>query len=305
MTLIFYNLIFSAAAGFWGLSLYEMFLRRRAQRRLIQKEEVVDKKNLIDYTFRPIFTSYSHLFKNLPLENYRRFLKRNFTRGAVGRKYNEETFWAFQIFMGFLFAALFYGLAAYCRFLGFKLPAPAWQAVLVFLAGLCYPLFWLHLLVKKRLEEIVRLFPEFVTNLALSVEAGMDYFTAMGRYAKNFEQNPLGQELKTVMAEVQIGASREEALKHLGERLEIRPVSAFVSMMVQTGRLGTSIGQVLRIQAETLRRERFEAAERAGVKAGQKILFPLIFFIMPAVFLLIFGPLIVKLLTGGIESLFM
>ncbi|MBI4125680.1 MAG: type II secretion system F family protein [Deltaproteobacteria bacterium] len=305
MALIFYNLIFSAAAGFWGLTLYEMSQQRRAQRRLTQREEAVDKKSLVDYTFRPIFTSYSHLFKKIHLEYYRRFLRRKFVQGAVARKYNEEIFWAFQIFMGFLFVALYYGLAAYCRFLGLAIPTPFWLMVMVFAAGLGYPLLWLHSLTKKRLGEIVRLFPEFVTNLALAVEAGMDFFSAMGRYAKNFEQNPLGRELQTVITEVQLGASREEALRHLAGRLQIRPVSAFVSVMVQTTRLGTSVGQVLRVQAEQLRRERFEAAERAGVKASQKILFPLVFFIMPAVFLLIFGPLIVKLLTGGIEALFL
>ncbi len=226
------------------------------------------------------------------------------TKAALQNTFTPEIFWSFEVFMGAFFTALYAFLTWYLRIFGFDAPFYIAYAGIAFAVGIVFPYLWITSLGKKRAKEILRLFPDFVSNLTLSVEAGLDYFAAMIRYLDNADVNPLAREIQKVVGDVRLGSSREVALKEMSLRLGLTPIQNFVAVLVQATRLGTSIGTVLRAQAEKLRRERFEAAERAGAMAAQKILIPLIFLIMPAVFLLIFGPLIVRLVTGGLQSLF-
>jgi tight adherence protein C len=96
--------------------------------------------------------------------------------------------------------------------------------------------------------------------------------------------------MATILNDIRLGKSRSDALKGFASRVSITEVSSFVSMLVQADMLGASIGPVLRQQAERMRVERFQRAEKAGARATQKILIPLAFFIFPAVLIVIMGP---------------
>jgi tight adherence protein C len=102
----------------------------------------------------------------------------------------------------------------------------------------------------------------------------------------------------TVLSEIRLGTSRAEALKAFGRRIEIPEVSSFISVLVQADVLGASIGPVLQSQAERMRVERFQRAERAGARASQKILLPLVLFIFPSVLIVILGPVILQFIYG-------
>lgn len=301
---ILYSILFSIVIGILFHALLEAYLGRKSRKRFKDPTEIKDEKSLVDSTFRPIFLRYSPLFKRAKLPSHRKVLREKLVRANMATKYNEEVFWAFQVFMALFFALLYYGFTWYLKIFGFS-SGPKISYALAFAGiGFLYPHLWLSSLIKKRMKEIVRFFPEFVSTLSLSVEAGLDYFGGIVRYIENAEKSALTNELSKTVSEVQLGSSREQALRGLADRVALQPVRTFSAVLIQTTQLGTSISQVLKAQAEKLRRERFEAAERAGAMASQKMLFPLVFFIMPAVFLLIFGPLIVKLFTGGLQSLF-
>jgi tight adherence protein C len=151
---------------------------------------------------------------------------------------------------------------------------------------------------KSRERKILRALPGAVDVLSLSVEAGLEFLIAIQRLVEQRRFGPLRDELTTVLNDVRLGHSRSEALKAFATRVEMPEVSSFVSVLVQADALGASIGPVLQSQAERMRVERFQRAEREGARASQKILFPLVLFIFPAVLIVIIGPVVLNFVYG-------
>jgi tight adherence protein C len=151
---------------------------------------------------------------------------------------------------------------------------------------------------KARERKIVRTLPGAVDALSLSVEAGLEFLIAIQRLVERGRTGPLRDELATILNDIRLGKSRSEALKAFSARVEIPEVSSFVSVLVQADTLGASIGPVLQSQAERMRVERFQRAEKAGARASQKILFPLVLFIFPAVLIIIMGPVVLQMVYG-------
>jgi tight adherence protein C len=147
---------------------------------------------------------------------------------------------------------------------------------------------------KKREAQIVRALPGAVDILSLSVEAGLEFLIALERLVKRGLSGPLRDELTAVLNDIRLGTTRSEALRAMSARLEIPQLSSFVSVLVQADLLGASIGDVLKQQAAFLRTERFQRAEKAGGQATQKIIFPMLLFIFPAVLLVVIAPIALK-----------
>jgi len=173
----------------------------------------------------------------------------------------------------------------------------------VFVAGMVGAFYLPDLLVadmrKKRERQIVRALPGAVDMLSLSVEAGLEFLLALQRQVERGSPGPLRDELTAVLNDIRLGRSRGEALRDFATRLEIPEISSFVSVLVQADALGASIGTALKSQAERIRADRFQKAEREGAKAAQKILFPLVLCIFPAVLIVILGPTILRFIYGG------
>ncbi len=120
----------------------------------------------------------------------------------------------------------------------------------------------------------------------------------MGSIAKVVDRappSPLIEELSVVLKDIQLGKTRAQALRSLAERLDMAEMSSFVAILVSADSMGASIGTVLRAQSESMRNERLTKAEKLGAQASQKILVPLVFFILPAVMLMIFGPIVLQM----------
>ena len=151
---------------------------------------------------------------------------------------------------------------------------------------------------KSRENQILRALPGAVDVLSLSVEAGLEFLMAIQRLVERGGMGALREELATILNDIRLGKSRAESLKAFSQRVEIPEVSSFVSVLVQADMLGASIGPVLQQQAERMRVERFQRAEKSGAKASQKILFPLVLFIFPAVLIVIIGPVALQFIYG-------
>jgi tight adherence protein C len=152
---------------------------------------------------------------------------------------------------------------------------------------------------KKRERAIVRMLPGSVDVLSLSVEAGLEFLMAIRRLVERGAAGPLRDELATILNDIKLGETRANAMKAFAKRVEIPEVSSFVSVLVQADALGASIGPVLQQQAERMRVERFQRAEKEGAKASQKILFPLVLCIFPAVLIVILGPVALNFIYGA------
>lgn len=151
---------------------------------------------------------------------------------------------------------------------------------------------------KTREGKILRAMPGSVDVLSLSVEAGLEFVSAIQRLVERGAVGPLRDELATILNDIRLGKTRAEAFKGFSSRVEIPDISSFVSVLVQADMLGASIAPVLQQQAERMRVERFQRAEKAGARATQKILVPLVLFIFPAVLLVVLGPVALQFIYG-------
>ena len=163
-----------------------------------------------------------------------------------------------------------------------------------------YPGSWLKRTLAARHAKILKSLPFVLDLLTLSVEAGMDFMTALQRIIERSKIDPLIEELIRVIREIQLGKTRRESLRDMSSRVDLTDLRMVVNALVQADELGVSIGSILRIQADQMRQRRFERAEKLANEAPVKMLFPLMFFIFPAVFLILLGPIIHKLLQQGI-----
>jgi tight adherence protein C len=152
---------------------------------------------------------------------------------------------------------------------------------------------------RAREQRILRALPSAVDMLTLAVEAGMDFLSGLQRVVDKGASGPLREEIMTIVNDIRIGDTRTGALKSFSRRINIPEIISFVGVLVQAERLGAPVGSVLRSQADRMRTERFQRAEREGAKASQKLLLPLAVFIFPAVMLVIIGPVALSFIYGG------
>jgi len=179
--------------------------------------------------------------------------------------------------------------------------AAGWTATGVFRATLLFaiigpaiPLQWLQKSRQKRQAQIRRDLPDILDLLAISVEAGVGLEGAIEIVGKHFD-SPLAHEMMRMLREMELGVSRRVALQNMKARIDVQDVSNFVLALVQADALGMPIGRVLRTQANEMRlRRRQWAREKAG-KLPVKIVFPLVTFILPALFVVVLGPAVITI----------
>jgi tight adherence protein C len=167
------------------------------------------------------------------------------------------------------------------------------------LLGFLVPDLWLKLRTRGRQEKIVNALPDVLDLLMVCVEAGMGFDAALARVVEQPEgrTSPLHQEINRMNLEMRAGRSRQEALRALANRCGLQEITAMVSVFIQTDKLGTSMGKTLRVHAETSRVERRHRAEERAYLAPLKMIFPTIFFLMPAFVLVAMGPSIIAVIS--------
>lgn len=154
----------------------------------------------------------------------------------------------------------------------------------------------------KRQEELRRGLADALDMLTVCVEAGQGFDAALLQVAKSAE-GPVAGEFARVLSEIQIGKSRGEAFSSLANRTTVEEAKGFVSALVQADRLGLAIGAVLREQANQMRLKRRQRAEEIAMKVPVKILFPLLLFIFPALFIVIIGPGAIRMIDAFSKAL--
>lgn len=162
------------------------------------------------------------------------------------------------------------------------------------LLGFALPAMLLDDMVKARHSKIRRQLPYALDLLTLAIEAGLDFTAALQRIADKLKGTPLQTEIRRLSRDIAMGKTRTEALKDMSTRVQLEELRSVVSALVQAEELGSSLGPVLRIQSEELRRKRFQLAEKKALEAPVKLLFPLVVFIFPLVFIVVFGPIIIR-----------
>jgi tight adherence protein C len=168
------------------------------------------------------------------------------------------------------------------------------------LFGMYYPAIWVNDQVKKRHLLISRALPYNLDLLTLSVEAGLDFTGALAKVVEKGKAGPLKDELALVLKQLKMGKTREEGLKAMIVRVDLPPLTTFVTALIQADKMGTSLGKVLRIQSTQMRIDRTQRAEKLAGEAPVKMLFPLIACIFPTVFMVLFGPIVFQFMFGNV-----
>ena len=202
--------------------------------------------------------------------------------------------------MGFAFGTLVIGALLVSR-LSAILLAAAWLSIV----GWLLPGWYIGARRRKRRRDLDVVLPDALDLLVACVEAGMGLNQAVVRVAEEIRNvsQPLAEEFTMVNLEIRAGTPRAEALRNLAKRTGSEDIQALVTSMIQTERFGTSIGRALRVQADTLRLKRRQRAEEQAAKTTIKLLFPLVLFIFPALFVVVLGPGVIQVVTALLEIL--
>lgn len=155
--------------------------------------------------------------------------------------------------------------------------------------GFYYPRIWLNQQIARRKREILKTLPDALDLLVICVEAGLGFDAAMQRVAERWD-NELGRAFARVLHEIALGRARKDALRDMAARVDLPEMTSFVAAIIQAEQLGTSIAKVLHIQADQMRLRRRQRAEELARQAPIKMLFPLVFLIFPAMFVVLLGP---------------
>jgi tight adherence protein C len=195
---------------------------------------------------------------------------------------------------------MFYGAKVICPLLfcvgaiaaGFTEDSPFIAYVISLGLGFLFPDFWLGRRISLRQKQIKLGLPEVLDFLIICIEAGLSIDQATARTAQELKlsQPALSDELDIVVLEQRAGRARSDAWKQFAERSDVDSVKKLVAVLVQSEQLGTSIAKTLRVHSDTLRTQRRQEVEEKAAKTTIKLVFPLVFFIFPSLFLVVLGP---------------
>ncbi|MGE5587663.1 MAG: type II secretion system F family protein [Clostridia bacterium] len=184
-------------------------------------------------------------------------------------------------------------VAAFGLTLGIRPSTAVLLAFVLAALGWLVPEMMLQSKKREREKQIRRSLPDVLDLLTVSVEAGLGFDAALAKVVER-KKGPLADEFALLLQEIRMGKPRRDALREVSERVKIDDITSFIASVVQADQLGVSIANILRIQSAQVRTKRRQQAEEAGMKAPIKMLFPLIFFIFPTLFVVLLGPAIIQ-----------
>ena len=206
-----------------------------------------------------------------------------------------------QTFLAMVVAGPIAGMALAGEFILSSPPSSPGMAILelgggVFIGG-ALPVYWLSGKVRRRQVRIGRELPDAVDLVVVSVEAGLSLEAALARVGDD-PRHLIAAEFRRVLADMNLGMGRRSALQGLVSRTGVPAITSLVSAILQAEQTGMGIAQVLRAQSTQLRDQRKQRAEEAAMKAPLKMLFPLVFFIFPSLFVVILGPAVISIMDN-------
>ncbi len=220
-----------------------------------------------------------------------RFLKAGIRNPKAGL-----IFWGVKCFLTILFLVIFLVLRIFV-FTVMSAHLTLVLGVLMPFLGFYLPDIWLRQKTEKRQEKLLKALPDALDLMVVCVEAGMGMDEAINRVAKEskLQSRELSDEFAFLGLELRAGKRRQDALKNLAERTNIEEVNNLVTLLIQADKFGTNIADTLRVYSDSFRTERFQRAEEMAAKMPVKLIFPLILFIFPALFIVIIGPAIISI----------
>jgi len=223
-------------------------------------------------------------------------LQKNLVRAGYRRESASAIFLGLKAFLGMVFL----GASVLSRIWVIK-GISSFHVVLLSIVlayiGFYLPNLWLRVKSARREEKILEGFPDALDLMVVCVEAGIGLDAAIHRVGEEMRlsNKVLGEEFRLLSLELRAGKQRRDALRNLAARTGLEDVSSLVSLLIQTDKFGTSIAQALRVHSESMRIKRYQKAEELATKLPVKMVFPLIIFIFPSIFVTVLGPAIIQI----------
>src|SRR5215510_6391487 len=271
--------------------------RRRADGTSVASESEADPESVIDELkaqLQVVLEWFGKLNQPSNIEDVRATRRKLITAGYRSGK-------ASVFFLG---AKLFLAVVIVCvltlipaKLLGFPTASKlTFFYVLAAACGYYAPVLWLRRAIAQRKDALQRAIPDALDLMVVCVEAGLGLDQAIGRVGEEIKLThpALSDELQLLSLELRTGVSRQEALRNLAQRTDLEDIRNLVALLIQTDRFGTSIGQALRVHADSMRTTRRLKAEELAAKLPVKLLLPLIFFIFPSILIVVIGPAAIK-----------
>ena len=243
--------------------------------------------------FLKTLTNQTVMWRGKRMDEYRAWLDRRIVMAGLEESIQTEEYIALHYFgaiagaiFGLLIGFLFQG---YSGLVGYFI----W-ALLFAVFGAYMPFYYIQKKVAQRHKAVFRELPYDLDLLTVSVEAGLDFLGGLQRVSRETKPGPLRFEISRMLQQMQLGKTRVEVLRQMSERVNLTDLTSVVSALIQASQLGASLGPTLRLQAEMLRTKRTQRAEKLANEAPVKILFPLLFFIFPSIFIIILGPIVLQ-----------
>ncbi len=254
-------------------------------------EELELQQPFAERTLRPLVARLSHMGGRLSSASSTETAERRLAMAGNPGDLKLTDWMGVKMLMGIALAVILFlvlGLLVGSIGLGLAL------ALLGFGIGYIIPEFWLGGRIRARQKAILRMVPDTLDLLTISVRAGLGFDAALAKVVEKLP-GPLTDEFRRALAEVRVGKARRDALRDLIPRTNVAPLTAFIGAIIQAETLGVSISKVLQIQSEQLRIERRQRAEEMAAQAPIKMLIPLVGCIFPSLFIVILGPAFISI----------
>ncbi|MFC1631573.1 type II secretion system F family protein [Candidatus Omnitrophota bacterium] len=290
---LIFALIFSSI--FIVVSQYFFFKEKQKfiQERFASTLKTKDKRT---FAFKPLFKPLATINSRIGSKSLREGLGHRLV--SAGSPLSVDEFFVFKE-LAILFLPLVLALLIGWQ----KVLSNPILVVISCIGGFAIPDIWLKNRIEKRKREVLRCLPNIIDLLILAVDAGLDFMIAVRRVVQRSKPGPIVDELFQLWQEVQIGRVRREALRNMAKRWNISEVNSFVRTLIQAERMGTPMGEALRALSEEIRMRQFQRGEQQALKAPIKMLFPLLFCILPVVIIMVGGPVFLQFASQGITFL--
>ncbi len=245
---------------------------------------------------KPLESKFIGYFSSLLPTNLRTIVDKKLLQCGNPKGLKASTFlsWvivvALAIIIMWLFGSLSFGLGIINTIKGI---------LVILLLAVIVPYLWLNTATAKRIKAIEMSLPDVIDLLVISVEAGLGFDMALSKVIEKIK-GPLVDEFAKALNEIKMGKTRQAALKDMSTRVGSENLHSFLTMIIQSTVMGFAIGPILRIQSDTMRVARRQRAEEMAMKAPIKMVFPLVFCIFPALFIVILGPAVIRIMNSGL-----
>lgn len=272
--------------------------RQNVQQRLLIVKDIDPadedemKKPFSERVMLPIYQGIFDLTERLTPKRISQNYERTIAQAGMAENYTPIRLIVIQLLLGAL--VMVFGVLIFSIL---RLKINYFMLVIIGILMFLFPYTRMKSIAQVRRDKIRKALPDMLDMLYISVEAGLSFDSAMKKTSAKMK-GPLSDEITRAMDDITKGRDRAEALRNIGTRSQVEEVSSFITSVIQSEQLGANIANMLRIQSTVMREKRRQRAEEAAAKMPLKMLFPLVFLMFPALFVIILGPAAINIMKA-------